>query len=191
MYLGQVMALAVTPFLVLAWGIPSTMMVFGVVAVAGALAFLILAREHPPTPASAAGDEVRSLVFDGLRDALRNRDFLLTMAVFFVGLGVFNSVTTWIEDILRPRGFSITQAGVAGALMVGSGVLGALVLPALSDRARKRVPYIVLGISGGVVGGWIFGTLGIWPGGGIVGAIIVAFAGAVVLVWITRLIKKA
>ena len=49
---------------------------------------------------------------------------------------------------------------------------------------------IVLGILGGITGGWIFGALGIWPGGGIIGAILVAFVGAVVLVGITRLIKK-
>jgi uncharacterized membrane protein YeaQ/YmgE (transglycosylase-associated protein family) len=41
------------------------------------------------------------------------------------------------------------------------------------------------------VGGWLFGLLGIWPGGGLIGSIIVAFIGAVILIWITRLIKKA
>ena len=50
---------------------------------------------------------------------------------------------------------------------------------------------IILGILGGVVGGWLFGMLGIWPGGGMIGAIIVAFVGAVILVGITRLIKRA
>jgi uncharacterized membrane protein YeaQ/YmgE (transglycosylase-associated protein family) len=50
---------------------------------------------------------------------------------------------------------------------------------------------IVLGILGGLVGGWIFGALGIWRGGGMIGSIIVAFVGAVILVWITRLLKKA
>jgi uncharacterized membrane protein YeaQ/YmgE (transglycosylase-associated protein family) len=50
---------------------------------------------------------------------------------------------------------------------------------------------IILGILGGVVGGWVFGLLGIWPGGGLIGSIIVAFVGAVILVGITRLIKKA
>ena len=48
-----------------------------------------------------------------------------------------------------------------------------------------------LGILGGLVGGWIFGFLGIWHGGGMIGSIIVAFVGAVILVWITRLLKKA
>jgi uncharacterized membrane protein YeaQ/YmgE (transglycosylase-associated protein family) len=50
---------------------------------------------------------------------------------------------------------------------------------------------IILGILGGVVGGWFFGLLGIWPGGSMIGAIIVAFVGAVILVGITRLLKKA
>jgi len=50
---------------------------------------------------------------------------------------------------------------------------------------------ILLGILGGFLGGWIFGRLGIWPGGGMIGSIIVAFVGAVILVWITRLLKRA
>jgi uncharacterized membrane protein YeaQ/YmgE (transglycosylase-associated protein family) len=50
---------------------------------------------------------------------------------------------------------------------------------------------IILGVLGGFLGGWLFGQLGIWPGGGMIGSIIVAFVGAVILVGITRLIKKA
>jgi cyanate permease len=152
MYLGQVMALVLTPFLVLSAGISGALLVYGVVSVACAAVFLVFARERPPTSASPVGEEVRSLVFDGLRHALRQRDFLIVMAIFFIGLGVFNGVTTWIEDILRPRGFSITQAGLAGGLMVASGVVGALVLPALSDRYRRRVPFIVLALALSVAG---------------------------------------
>jgi uncharacterized membrane protein YeaQ/YmgE (transglycosylase-associated protein family) len=50
---------------------------------------------------------------------------------------------------------------------------------------------IILGPLGGLLGGWIFSMLGLWPGGGLIGSIIVAFVGAVILVWITRLLKKA
>ena len=50
---------------------------------------------------------------------------------------------------------------------------------------------IILGILGGIVGGWVFGMLGIWPGGGLIGSIIVAFIGAVILVGITRVLKRA
>lgn len=50
---------------------------------------------------------------------------------------------------------------------------------------------IILGILGGILGGWLFGRLGIWPAGGMLGSIIVAFIGAVILVGITRLLKRA
>ena len=50
---------------------------------------------------------------------------------------------------------------------------------------------IILGVLGGVLGGWLFGALGVWPGGGVVGAIIVAFVGAIILVGISRVLKRA
>lgn len=49
---------------------------------------------------------------------------------------------------------------------------------------------IILGLLGAVVGGWVFGLLG-FARGGMLWSIVVAFVGAVILVWITRLIKKA
>lgn len=49
---------------------------------------------------------------------------------------------------------------------------------------------ILLGIVGGWIGGWLFGRLGIWPAGGLIGSIIVAFVGAVILVGITRILKR-
>jgi uncharacterized membrane protein YeaQ/YmgE (transglycosylase-associated protein family) len=50
---------------------------------------------------------------------------------------------------------------------------------------------IVLGLLGGIIGGWVFGSLGIWPGAGLVGSIIVSFIGAVILVALTRMLKRA
>jgi uncharacterized membrane protein YeaQ/YmgE (transglycosylase-associated protein family) len=50
---------------------------------------------------------------------------------------------------------------------------------------------IVLGLVGGIIGGWVFGSLGIWPAGGIIGSIVVAFVGAVILVGLTRMLKRA
>ncbi len=49
---------------------------------------------------------------------------------------------------------------------------------------------IVLGIVGAVVGGWLMGMLGI-SAGGLIGTILVAIVGAVFLIWLSRLIKKA
>ena len=49
---------------------------------------------------------------------------------------------------------------------------------------------IVLGIIGAVIGGWLMGIVGIHAGG-FLGTIIVAIIGAVFLIWITRMLKKA
>ncbi len=49
---------------------------------------------------------------------------------------------------------------------------------------------IILGIVGGFVGGWGLAKLGIVIGGGLVGSIIVSALGAVVLIFIYKLITK-
>jgi cyanate permease len=152
MYLGIVVGLALTPYLTIRSGIASMLVAYGIAAVIAAVIFFVAARERPPTPPCPPGQEARSLVFDGLKGALRKKGFVLLMLVFFVGLGVFNAVTTWIEDIVRPRGFSITQAGNIGGLMVAAGIIGALVLPALSDRSRRRVPFMLLALAGATLG---------------------------------------
>ncbi len=151
-YLGIIVGLALTPYLTIQSGLGSMLVMYGIVAVIAAVAFLGLARERPPTPPCPPGQDERSLVFDGLKQTLRKGNFVLLLFVFFVGLGVFNAVTTWIEDIVRPRGFSITQAGAIGGLMILGGIVGALVMPSLSDRFRKRVPFISLALAGAIPG---------------------------------------
>ena len=49
---------------------------------------------------------------------------------------------------------------------------------------------IVIGIIGAFIGGFLFSRLGI-PIGGLIGQIITATVGAVVLIFVLRLIKKA
>ena len=50
---------------------------------------------------------------------------------------------------------------------------------------------IVIGIVGALIGGWLFGALGVYPGFGLIGSILVAFIGACILLWLIRLVKRA
>ena len=152
MYVGIMVGMVLTPFLTIRFGIAGMLLIYGVATVIAAVVFFAAARERPPTPPCPPDQDERSLVLDGLKQILRTKDFVLLMLIFFVGLGVFNSVTTWIEDIVRPRGFSITQAGLIGGLMILGGIVGALILPALSDRSRRRVPFMVLALGGATLG---------------------------------------
>ena len=49
---------------------------------------------------------------------------------------------------------------------------------------------MIVGIIGALLGGWLFGVFGIHAGG-LIGALVTAFVGAVVLLLILRLIKRA
>jgi MFS family permease len=157
LYLGPLLAMFLTPLLVLRIGIPKTLLIYGVASTAAAVIFLLAAREHPPTP---AGPDERVLMFAGLRSMLGQRHFLFLMIVFFIGLGMFNAISTWIEDIIRPRGFTISQAGRLGGLMLGGGIVGAVVVSLLADRYRRRKPFILLALIGLIPGlvGMSYGT---------------------------------
>jgi len=151
MYFGILLGMSLTPFLVNGSNIDGMLKLYGMVSMATAMIFFILARERPVTPPCSPDQEERALAIDGMRLLFRNRDFLWLMLIYFIGLGVFNSVTTWIENILSPRGFSAEQAGITGGLMILGGVVGALIMPILSDRSRKRVPFIEIALAGATI----------------------------------------
>lgn len=152
MYLGILTALVLTPYLTIRSEIGGMLLIYGIVSVISVVVFFVFVKERPPTAPCRPDQEERSLVFDGLKESLRIKNFVFTLVIFFVGLGVFNAVTTWIEDIVRPRGFSITQAGAIGGLMIGGGIIGAVIIPMLSDHYRKRTPFLLAAVIGAIVG---------------------------------------
>lgn len=151
-YLGLIIGLVLTPYLLSSFNMQKMLIYYGILSVAIACAFIVFSREYPPSPQCAPKDEERSLVFDGLKHILANREFIFLMIIFFIGLGIFNGLSTWIENILRPRGFSSMQAGIIGGVMVGAGVVGSAIVPVLSDKFHNRVGFILLSIGGAVPG---------------------------------------
>lgn len=149
---GTAVGMVLTPVLLESMALPTVQLVYGVAAAASAVAFLALMREAPPTPPGPDGSDVRSLALVGLRHALRVRQFWFVLAIAVVGLGIFNGVSTWVENITRPRGLTPTDAGTLGAVMVVGGLVGAVVIPALSDRRGERRRYLLVGVGGAIPG---------------------------------------
>jgi cyanate permease len=143
-YLGIVIAMVATPYLVLAYSIHGMLLTYGIVAFVTAALFVALMRSAPPTPPCPPGHEVRMSISEGLGRIFRSRDMVFLILVFFFGLGMFNAITTWIEQILAPRGINITQAGMIGGIMMIGGIIGATILPIISDKVRRRVPFLIL-----------------------------------------------
>ena len=152
MYIGILGGMVLTPFLAIKSGIEGMLFIYGIVGAVAALIFILFSKEAPPTAPCLPGQEERALVLDGFKIIFRSRNFRWLLLIFFIGLGVFNAVTTWIEGILNPRNISITQAGITGGVMIGAGIIGALVMPMLSDRSRKRVPFIQIALAGAIIG---------------------------------------
>lgn len=142
---GTALGMVLTPILTESMSIPTVQLIYGGLATFSSVLFIALAREKPPTPPCPAGDEVRSLMLDGLKHAFKVKTFWLFLVVYFLAMGIFNGVTTWVEDIIRPRGFSPIDAGTVGALMLVGGVIGAVVIPPFSDKQHKRRIYLVVG----------------------------------------------
>jgi len=81
-----------------------------------------------------------------------------------------------IQTLLIILAIGAVAGWLAGVIMKGGG------FGLLGD--------IVVGIIGAFIGGFLFGLLGI-SAGGLIGQIITATVGAVVLIFVLRLVKKA
>jgi cyanate permease len=133
--LGVALGSGLTPILVDSLGFAPTYRAYAAAAVIAAVLFLIFSREQPPTP---AGFEPRVTIGEGFGVVLRKPAFYLLGAAFFLAFAIWDGVATWVEGITRARGFSPAQVGAIGGLLSLAGILGALALPWLSDRLRRR-----------------------------------------------------
>lgn len=87
--------------------------------------------EHPP------------LTLRALRSLLRNPSLPLLAFPFSIYVAAFNATSSLLNPILQPFGFSETEAGIAGALLIVIGLVSsAITSPILDRRPKWRVPAI-------------------------------------------------
>ena len=97
------------------------------------------------------------------------------MSSLFLTFAAANQLNSIIMGIIYSLLLGCLAGFCAGKLMKGGGF--------------GIIMNIVLGLFGGVLGGWLFDMLGIsW--GGLLGQLGTAIIGAVVILWIASLIKK-
>ena len=144
---GTMVGFGLTPVLTAQLSISTVQLIYGVVSAIAAVLFIVLSREHPLTPPCPPGMEARALMLDGLKQIVKVVPFWLFVIVYFGGMGIFNGISTWVETIIRPRGFTPDEAGLLGTVLVLGGILGAVVIPSFSDKQHKRQRYMLLGVS--------------------------------------------
>lgn len=140
--LGAGLGMALTPTLVKSMSISQVQLVYGGAALLAGIVFVLVARDRPPTPPDLGVVPAPTPMLVGVRQALSVAPFVTFVAVAFVAMGVFNGLSTWVEEIVRPRGFSSVDAGNVGALLLLGGLIGAVVMSTLSDRFQRRIPFL-------------------------------------------------
>jgi FLVCR family MFS transporter 7 len=145
-YMGFVVAMVLSPILADSFGIPSLYMVFGVLACICALVAIVFTREHPVMPPGPEAEK-EDLSISSMIKLLKNLNFVYVLIIVFISMGIFNTLLTLIEGILKPRGITMEEAGIVGAAFVIAGVMGAVILPIISDKLRKRTPLFFVGIT--------------------------------------------
>jgi MFS family permease len=143
---GIAIGMAATPTLVESMSVSAVQLTYGVAALLAGLVFVLVARDRPPTRPDLGSVAVPAPMLVDARRALAIRPFVLFLVVAFVGMGVFNGLSTWVEEIVKPRGFASVDAGNLGALLLLGGILGALVISAISDWVQQRVPFLTLAL---------------------------------------------
>ena len=78
--------------------------------------------------------------------------------------------------------------GIIWTLIIG-GLAGWLAGKIMKGEGYGIIVDIIIGIVGGWLGGWVFGLLNI-EAGGLIGELITAVVGAIILIWIIHKIKK-
>lgn len=140
-YVGFALPMVIAPVVAEASGLSAVLMIFAVIAAISSVISILFTREKPAVPPPGPASEKEDFSIASIRKLLRNKAYLLALGICFISMGVFNTILTLIESILRPRGISSVEAGIIGAVFVIAGVLGAILLPLISDKSGRRVPF--------------------------------------------------
>ncbi|MCT8333466.1 MFS transporter [Leptospira sp. 85282-16] len=152
-FLGIILVMILTPILLQSGNsIPEVMMIYGFVSVGSAFLFLLLIKEKPPTSPSTHGEDHELPFLEGLRFLWKQKDMRKILFLFLIGLGVFNAVSTCIDQICEIKGLNIDESGLVGGVMLISGIIGGIIIPPLSDKLQKRKLFLIIAMAGFLVG---------------------------------------
>jgi MFS family permease len=171
-YIGIIIAMLVTPLLVgsnpelatYGTGFEMMLWIYGIITALSAVTVFFLIKEHPEGYVISEKD-IRHGFGKGVIHILRNRDMQLTMLLFLIGLGIFNAISSMTDSISEYAGVKDSD-GLIGGLMLIGGIFGAVIIPTLSDKYRRRKIFLVICLAGmvpGICGLSFAGNLGLTP----------------------------
>jgi cyanate permease len=121
------------------------LVIYAAISVISAILFIALAREKPESaqPEALTEEAKASISFKDIKGFFGKKDFIILEALFFIGVGLFTALLTWLETILNARGLTPTDAGLIGGIIIVGGIVGSMVIPGISDKVARRKPFII------------------------------------------------
>lgn len=142
-YVGFAVPMLLTPALAEERGIPYVLKIFAIIAVIAAVICILFTKEKPRVTPPGPIASKEKLSFSSVRKILTNKAYLAVLMICFISIGIFNTVLTLLESILAPHGITSAKAGVIGAIFVISGVIGAVLIPLISDKVGVRIQFFM------------------------------------------------
>ncbi|WPG97571.1 Hypothetical protein R9X50_00034800 [Acrodontium crateriforme] len=119
-------------------GVPNMVLYTAIITTIAALPAPFIPRAPPTPPSAIAASETLDLG-KALRELPKNGRFYLLFLPFSVYVGFFNATSSLLNQILEPYGFSETEAGIAGGLLIIVGLIASAIVSPIIDRRKTFV----------------------------------------------------
>jgi MFS family permease len=116
-------------------GIPKMVLYTAIISSAAAIPAPFLPSK-PRTPPSATAASEKLDLREALRSLPKNGSFFLILIPFAVYVGFFNATSSLLNQILSPYGFSETDAGISGGLLIIVGLIASAIVSPIIDRTK-------------------------------------------------------
>ena len=157
LFLGMMVALVLTPQLYLLFDLHGLLTSYALIAGVGALLFIIFSKEGPQHKDIT---DSGSFTLSDLWRLSKYRRFLILEFGFFAVVGGFTAILTWLEEILHNlHNLTIDQAGLVGGVLIIGGIIGSILIPALSDKTKKIKPFVLLNLLLGTIMLFLLGLI--------------------------------
>jgi hypothetical protein len=90
----------------------------------------------PPSPPTSSAAIEKTPLAEAFWRLVSTLEFWLIFIPFSVYVGFFNSISSLLNQILAPYGYSESQAGIAGGILIIAGLIAAAILSPITDRFK-------------------------------------------------------
>ncbi|CCT65098.1 related to permease of the major facilitator superfamily [Fusarium fujikuroi IMI 58289] len=134
---GAAFGQLITPLMVKKAGDVSNMVLYiSIISTVCAVpAFAVPAK--PPSPVGPAAETPKLSLRESFGVLSRSLEIWLILVPFSIYVGFFNSISSLLNQILSPYGFSDDEAGIGGAVLIVVGLIASAISSPIIDRTKS------------------------------------------------------